>query len=56
MNQMQVEKESFVVKKGKASGVPCLEMIGLEKPGGGPTRSAACCDWLGEYLAFSGWP
>ena len=28
-------------------------MIGLEKPGAGPTRSGACCDWLGERIWLS---
>lgn len=42
MTQSQVQKwECFIVDKGKASGVPQLEAIGMEKLVDGPTRNGA---------------
>ena len=44
VTQNQVQKwESFIVEKGKASGVCWLEAAGMEKLVGRLTRNAASC-------------
>lgn len=55
MTEGQVQKwECFIVDKEKASGVPQLEAIGMEKLVDGTTRNGARLV-KSAYLAFFGW-